>query len=397
MRLAGFALAFIGIFSFPLAAQAHEISGTFDGFERPEYCGGCHKAIYDEWAASMHSKSSPYSDPVHAAAYKAYSMRTSVSGQPAMKPGDGLAKPIDRPYFCGSCHTPTASNMTSLLSGRSGPDPSNRTDTDGVTCSFCHKVTGLNEGARFHTYKISSGIKGNEDLIANPGGAPHQVIKSDFTASFKMCMGCHGKLVNSKGAVICSADLEGYSDCLPCHMPEAEGSPANGSAKKTHAWHGIAGGHDPDMLKKGAVLSLAKEMGRLLVLLKNPNPHFFPTANPMRMAYVKVEFLDGAGKVLYANFNSDPSEDPKCMLMKVFYSGGKKGVPAWEAEGVASDTRLTDNEERTLVYLVPKEAVLARAVLYYRLISPRMLESLRLKPDGQLEKPQVVSSAELKL
>lgn len=362
------------------AASAHQIGAGVKGFEDPAYCGGCHKAIYDEWMGSMHSRSSKYCDPVHEAVFDTFSKAMAAAGKPA-------------PYFCATCHAPTADNLAKLMKGEAMPEPSNITIARGVTCSFCHKVDGVVEGERFNTYNITSGIKGKADT----GKSPHGVIASDFASSYLMCMGCHGKMVNGKGGVVCSADQEGYSDCLNCHMTQMDGAPALGSAKTTHAFHRINGGHDPAMLQKGATVTLGSELGRLLVIVKNPNPHFFPATNPMRVAYVKVEVFGKDGGLLFTNFKKEPSEDPQALFMKVFKAGDKVGVASWDADGVATDTRLRQNEERSLTYLLPEGATRATAKLFYRFVPAPAIEKFGIKPDGTVEKPQLVSEAELEI
>jgi len=358
-------------------AHAHQLPENFKGFEDPEYCGGCHKAIYDEWNSSMHARSYYAGDAVHSAVYDAFAKAMTAAGKPA-------------PYFCASCHMPTADNMAKLSSGEAGPNPANPTNVRGVTCSFCHKADGLIEGERLYSYRITDGIKGR-----GGAGAPHEVVASDFASSYKLCMGCHGKMVNGKGGVICNAAQEGLSDCLKCHMAETDGAPATGSAGKTHAFHGMFGAHDPVTLGRGATVSLGSEMGRLLVSVKNPNPHFFPSTNPMRVAYVKVEVFDAKGEILFTNFKDDPSEDPQALLVKVFKSGDKVGVPTWEADGVAKDTRLRENEERLLTYKLPEGAARATAKLYYRFAAPMAVTKFGIPPDGTVEMAHLVSEGEL--
>jgi len=361
-------------------AYAHSLPAGFSGFENPAACGACHKAIYEEWSGSMHAKSSKFGDPVHSAVYEAYAKTMTASGK---TPG----------YFCASCHTPTADNIAALMKGEAMPDPSNPSNVRGATCSFCHKAEGLVEGERFSTYRFTEGIKG-PDVDSK---APHGAVYSGFAATYKVCLGCHGFMTNSKGGVICSMNDEGVSDCLSCHMQEVDGVPASGSQKSRHFYHGIYGAHDPAMLKKGATVSLKVEAGKLLVVLENPNPHFFPSTNPLRVSFYKLEVFDATGKRLYANFEKDPSEDPKAMMVKLFKAGDKVGVPTWEAEGVAKDTRLTSKEERVVPYDMPAGAARATVKLFYRFAPPQAIEKFGIPADGTVEKPQLVSEAEIKL
>lgn len=374
------AMAMAIIASITAGAHAHQLPDGFKGFDDPANCGACHDAIYSEWEGSMHAKSSKFGDPLHAAVADAF------AGAMAAKGGKGN-------YFCANCHAPAADNMAALMKGEAAPDPENVTNTRGVTCSFCHMVDGVVQGEKFHTYEVTDGIKG---AVADVK-APHATARWSFEDAYDMCLGCHGKLVSGKGGVVCSMEDEGISDCLSCHMETVDGPPAKGSKKAAHAYHGMFGAHDPGMLKKGASVSLAVEGGTLKVTLANPNPHYFPSTNPLRMAFVKFTVLGADGSVMYKNFQNSPEEDPQAMLIKVFKAGGEVGVPSWEAEGVARDTRLKPGETRVLTYSIPDGAAKVKAGLYYRFVPPKAMDKFGIRPDGTVEKPQPVSEAEITL
>lgn len=374
-------LAFVvTVVSGTAAALAHDIPAGFKGFADPAGCGSCHQEIYKEWEGSMHAKSSKFSDGLHGAVADAFAAAMEAKG------GKGS-------YFCANCHTPTADNMAALIRGDAAPDPENLTDTRGVTCSFCHTVDSVVPGERFNTYRVSEGIKGS----SGASNAPHGATKWVFEETYEMCLGCHGKMMNAKGGVVCSMEEEGITDCLTCHMETVEGAPASGSGKTKHAYHGMQGGHDQAMLKRGATVSLGADKGVLTVILNNPNQHYFPSTNPLRMAYVKVVVAGADGKTLFTNFDKAPTEDPQAVLIKVFKAGDQVGVPSWEAEGVARDTRLTPGETRTITYKLPEGAANVKATLYYRFAPPMAIEKFNVKPDGTVEKPHVVSETALTL
>jgi nitrate reductase cytochrome c-type subunit len=385
MRMSGIFLSAAFAVLFVVAGQvypvaAHELPKGFSGYADPAGCGSCHKLIYEEWKGSMHAVSSKFGDPVHSAVHDAFAAAMTAKGK---KPN----------YHCANCHTPTADNMAALMTGEAAPDPDDPTDRAGVTCSFCHMVDEVIPGEKFNTYRVSEGIKGPDA----DSQAPHGALKWGFDKSYEMCLGCHGKKVGGKGGVICSMEEEGIADCIPCHLPKADGPPATGSDKTEHAFHGMFGGHQDEMLRKGASVKLAAGNGRLTVTLENPNPHSFPSTNPLRVAYVKVEVNDGSGTVIFTNFKKDPSEDPSALLVKLFRAGDKVGVPSWEAEGVAKDTRLGPGEVRVIEYPLPKGAKSATATLYYRLMAPKAIEKFGIVPDGSVEKPHVVSRAGIEL
>ncbi len=354
----GVFFAFFLLLMFPAAAFAHKLPAGFKGFRSSASCRPCHLQIYNEWSMSMHSMSGRSSDPAHDAVFRAFSQSMAKAGKKA-------------PYFCGSCHNPAAGRPASgrLASGAKEAYSSN----PGIPCAFCHSVEGMSGGKLFNTYALSTSM--TSAGAVSGVSAPHPVSKWSFNSPSQMCLGCHGKMKNGRGTVICSMDMEGHSDCVKCHMPKTPGAPAAYPAMKktdifvkdTHFSHLFPGGHYTNMLKAGISLSLEVNNGMLSVNIKNANPHYFPSTSPMRAAYVKVEFLDKNGKVLFAS--PAPMPGKKELFMRVFTAGPKKGVPPWMAEK-AVDSRIKSGETRTLTYAVPKGSARARAVLYYRLFTP---------------------------
>lgn len=363
MRTNTILLAFIFLAVLPSGAFAHQYPAGFKGFADSASCAPCHKAIYDEWSASMHAKSSRASDPAHNAVFTGFSQAMAKMGKKA-------------PYFCASCHNP-ASEAAAKTSSQ----------MTGVSCTFCHGVEGVSEGKMFNTYKLATTI-----TAPSAQETPHKVSRWSFARPYMMCLGCHGKMINAKGAVICSADLEGYSDCVKCHMEEKAGPPAEGSAKSSHYSHLFPGGHDKDMLKKGISLSLGSELGKLIVIIKNANPHFFPSTNPMRAAYLKVWVFDKGGKPLFES--PAPAVGQKELFMRVFTADGKVGVPTWEAKGEL-DSRISSHEDRTLIYSLPKGAAKAKAAVYYRLFTPAAAGKLGIP--AKSAEPVEVSEAEIEI
>ncbi len=360
----------------PAWASAHKLPAGFKGFKDSASCAPCHKTIYDEWSMSMHSKSDRASDLAHNAVFSAFTQFMAASGKKAAN-------------FCGSCHNPAAGLPTGAKNAYSS--------MPGIPCTFCHSVEGISVGKAFNTYSLSTSMTSSEAVSGT--SAPHAVSKWSFNSPSEMCLGCHGRMKNGKGTIICSMDLEGHSDCVKCHMEDLPGAPWSYSAKKTsipaketHFSHLFPGGHDIDMLKKGISLSLKTNSGKLLVNIKNENPHYFPSTSPMRATFVKVELLDKDGKILFAS--PAPSPGQKELFMRVFTAGRKKGVPPWLAEK-ALDSRIKAGETRTLTYGLPSGAVRARAALYYRLFTPAAAAKFGIP--AQMAKPVEVTQAEINI
>jgi hypothetical protein len=103
--------------------------------------------------------------------------------------------------FCFRCHTPRG-----WLEGRSTPSDGsalNREDMQGVSCDVCHRlIDPQSEQSRKLIKDVPPGY-GNAMMVADPenvvrgpydqakGAMPHQMVKSEYHASSKLCATCH--------------------------------------------------------------------------------------------------------------------------------------------------------------------------------------------------------------
>ncbi len=355
-------------------------------FKESKECSECHQTIYEEWEKSMHSMSSPHKDMAHKAVYKKFLGAMKKAG----KKGN---------YHCGNCHTPMAGNLQDLISGKAQPDSNNWKEVEGVGCTFCHRIKSIISGKNFNSYKI------NEDgayYVSNTSmDAPHKTSKSDLFKDGTVCMGCHSHLINPKGASICVMREEGEGNCLECHMKEVDGVPAIDSKKTTHKSHLMMGGHDLNILKQAVVLDADIEAGEdksgvLFVKLINKIAHTFPSTNPMRIAFIRIEATDKDGNKIWSNFNKSPMEDKKALFFKAFKGGDKVGVPAWKAESIAFDTRLKTGEKREIEYRLDNKDIKKITVnLIYRLFPPMAIDMLEIPRDGVNDKSYIIAKKEI--
>jgi len=368
-------------------AMAHQIPKDADEFIKSEECSGCHQEIYMEWKESFHSKSSAHINKAHAAVHKAYSNAMEQSG----KEGN---------YYCGSCHTPMASNLKELMNGEAQLDEKDWTQTEGVGCAFCHRIENVLHMLKFNQYRIT---KDNAFAVSyNVTNAPHQVVTSPVFSTGEMCMGCHSHNINSNGAPICVMKEEGDDNCLKCHMPRVEGAKAIGSKSKTHLSHKISGAHDIDMLREAVSMdsSLIHKDGKttLEVILSNKISHTFPSTNPMRLAYVRVKILGKNKHTIWSNFTKSPMEDKTAVFFKAFKNLDKVGVPSWAATDIAFDTRLKAKEIRTLNYpIVVEKGVRIIVELVYKLFPPDALDTLGIPRDGVNDIDYIIHKEEIGL
>ncbi len=356
---------------FPVLSSAHDIPKGSVPFAPSMRCRKCHPAIYQEWSRSMHGQSSLHKDRSHLAVYKKFVADRKKAG----KPGN---------YHCANCHAPMAKNLKALMSGKAKPDAKAWEESEGVGCSFCHRIDSIIHQKNFNRYRING--DGAFAVSIPSGKAPHTTRGSALFAKGRLCMGCHGHKVSGRGVVICSMEQEGSGNCLSCHMAERAGAPAVTSARKTHRSHAMAGGHDPAMLKKAVKLSgkiiRANGKKKLKVTLSNKTTHAFPSTNPMRMAFLKITARNARNEVIWSNFSKGPMEDKEGVFLKAFAAGKKVGVPAWKAQRIAFDNRLKTGEERRLTYPIPAETGKVTLTLYYRLFTPKAIRMLNIPALG---------------
>lgn len=365
------------------AAHGHELPEGAVPLAQSEQCGGCHPQIFKEWQESFHAKSSAHKDAAHKTMHQAFVKAMTAQG----KPGN---------YHCANCHAPMSDNLADLMAGKAEPDSGNATQAEGVGCAFCHRIEAVVEKKNFNQYKLNKDGAYHTSRPANEKAA-HKTAQSPLFADSTVCMGCHSHYINPKEAPICVMSEEGKGNCISCHMPQAEGGPAAASAAKSHRSHRMMGGHDLEMLKQAVSLEAGiKTEGKQKVLtveVKNIIEHTFPSTNPMRMAFVKVVVKDKAGTVIWENFKTDPmAEDKQAVFCKAFKAGDKVGVPSWEAEGVAFDTRLKTGETRSLTYTLDNPAASTVEVeLFYLLFPPKAIDGFGIPKDGVNEKKYSVA------
>jgi len=199
--------------------------------DRSESCGagGCHEAIWHQWAGSPHR---------FAAANRLYG--AAVAELVAQERWDGVR-------FCANCHDPAA-----VLSGTleeayagGGPGPS----SEGVGCVVCHSIR------KVHGRPPANGAMDIDLVPPEPGEGEQlaQRIRLDArrhrlawssnpgTSTSSICKVCHRVQVGREGELVLKytdppVAGEGRDDerCADCHLPRAGGD------ERSHAMAGIA-------------------------------------------------------------------------------------------------------------------------------------------------------------
>jgi hypothetical protein len=177
-------------------------------YMNPEVCSKCHQRIFGQYTESMHAKA--FSDPVFF--NQVYNVLL-----PQAKRNPELMR---RAGLCLACHSPT----TFLTQGqRLPPREYLNQNPDGVTCDFCHTISG---------YKGS--VPGSANYISSPGETKLGPLKFNTTyhhqysalhRKSEFCGICHDA-TNAHGVQMLSTYSEWKSSpwpekgiqCQDCHM-----------------------------------------------------------------------------------------------------------------------------------------------------------------------------------
>jgi len=261
----------------------------------PDNCKNCHKAQYDTWKGSLHSK--------------------------AMSPGlMGQLNPDKKPEFAASCyfcHAPLSEQAEYRIQKpevRTQKNLSfdNKLKLSGVSCSVCHLREGKVYGPPTPHPSLSpegrglgrggkSEITGRADVppVSENQGGHNGFIEKDFFEKAEFCAACHqmdeGYELNGK--VLTNTYREWkeseYSrnniTCQKCHMPDRQ-----------HLFRGI---HDPDMVRKGVGFEIAakeirKNSIKVSFIITNIGVgHYFPTYTTP-LIIIKGFIIDGKGKMI---------------------------------------------------------------------------------------------------
>ena len=267
-----------------------KLSSEFKGqeFISSNICGKCHVDIFKYWKNSMHSLS--YQDPIFMNAYKQAFFDT-----------DGKAK-----EFCLRCHAPIAYYSKDF-------GFKNEVSKEGITCDFCHSVSGIDLDNFNQPYKVEPS-KTKYGPHKNMESPVHITKATNFFRRSEFCAGCH-ELKGKNGVNIISTYSEWkegpYSkkgiQCQNCHMPYGPGSIVDQNLKKSVVkmnLHDVSGGHSVELLGKVAkveIIELKKGDGTISAKVKVTNVksgHKIPTGTPTRELILKVTVKNSKGNTL---------------------------------------------------------------------------------------------------
>jgi len=305
-------------------------------------CNECHEKIYEEFQSSAHAKG-----------YFGGALHRKIANKVSTKK-----------YECASCHMPMADNIDALKSGEARPDRNNKTHTDAVSCYFCHTIAYVKNAHKANINTKARQAKNYKPTLYGSLRKPddndkHSSVTNPVYAK-KVCMGCHSHKRNDNNVTIFKAMQEKKDGkkpqnslgCIKCHMPMLSGGveKMDKKARGEHVSHKFLGINDVEFRKTGVDINISTENKKLTVTLTNKMEHPL-IVQPARAKYLKIE-VSRADKVIWTNYEKDPSEDRQGYFAYTFKKEGKKIIiPAHATQGEVHN--LEAKERKDLEYSIP--------------------------------------------
>ncbi len=352
--------------SVPSVAGALPSNVPSSQFPEPASCG-CHAQLLSTWQVSMHAK---------ALDDKAYQTKLRQAQEATNgKLGE----------FCNTCHGPVATMTGAMKVGSISPA------NNGVTCMFCHQVTGTTKPVA----NVSQTVKpdGTRRAQIKDPQAPHPVAFSEFHQTAEFCGACHNVRHPVNGMHL-EATYEEWRKspyakegvkCQDCHMSQTVGGvgPHTGEACAggpqrsniyTMSFVGANVGQGPPVASKAQlqraatlkleapeILSEGSNVATVTITNKNAG-HYLPTGlTEIRQMWLQVtaEGPDGKKVVGTRKFGTELED-----------KNGKFPVELWDAVKVHSDDRIPPRQSTTSTFTIELpdgvESANLKAALYYR-------------------------------
>jgi len=384
-------------------------------FEDPKVCSYCHKEIYKEWANSRHAKAwdNKWYQPDFLLAHEETEGLTDI--------------------LCGACHAPIAAR-TGLLPPADG-SRFDETSQRGISCDFCHTVTGVenmyNMGHVSEPGNVKRGPRGDGQSLH------HEVRFSEIHTQADFCGSCHMVIHPVTGVYIIDTWEDWKNNdygrqnirCQDCHMTPTPGvgkrqgrAALMGKNRENLAFHGFVGGsaYVQDALGNAKQAELSREVLRaaaevklfervtsdgvleLNVEVHNVGAgHKIPTGTPyIRKMWLQVEVTDQAGNVVYTSGHIDDKNhvDPDAVFFRVLFrdAEGNLTEKSWRAHGIGYDRRIPANgmdSETYRIALPGKGEYNVSTRLMYRSFAQKSLDEINERTNQSLPPVESVEMA----
>ena len=261
LLLSNLLLATLLSFSWPDELMAKH---TYDDYENPYVCMGCHFELFKQWNASSMAKSM-----TNKFMQAQYFKLVLPDGKADQKVKDVIGG-------CIGCHAPA-----SFVVGDIPPKPAekNTPANYGVFCDFCHTITGMEgETPVNFNYTIDPG-KIKRGPFKDSISPHHDTAYSEFHTKAEFCGMCHNE-VNPFGVMVKATYSEWKEgpyakqgiQCQDCHMTPSgrlgdDGKPryasgivaTGGPKREKYFTHRFPGAHTPGQVEGAIKLAISAD------------------------------------------------------------------------------------------------------------------------------------------
>ncbi len=268
-------------------------------------CKECHKDIYNEYKYSYHSKGY-FNDILH----------RKVADKISLKK-----------YDCATCHMPASNNIKEMISGKDRPNQQNITNSDAISCFFCHEIAYVKKAHRFNINIVTKQVEGYKPSLygslENPDENDKHSSLNNPLYNKNVCKGCHAHKRNENGLLIFQTMKkdENSKECIKCHMPYIPGGNENMNkrARTKHRSHYFKGIRSSEMRKKSVSIKInLNKKDNIIITLKNKMSHPL-IVQAAREMFLQVLVKRG-DKVIWSN------KQDKNSYFKYEYLKGKKDI-----------------------------------------------------------------------
>ncbi|OQX59825.1 MAG: hypothetical protein B5M52_02105 [Helicobacteraceae bacterium 4484_230] len=388
MRIVFVAILFISSLFGAAGEAAPELNKKFHDSSR---CKPCHAQIVKEWSGSYHAKSHFKNNEYLRKSMK-YVGRKSRKSDNAVK------------VECATCHNPRIAvtevgadyEIMSVMKLDKGSKVNKALESDelneGINCLVCHNVkkvhSELDESKRGVRRLEWNKVGEMSGPYKNANSPYHKTHYRDFIGKDpkELCFVCHANDRSTENVIFTDMKKE-YSEtgkqCADCHMsPKKEGFASNlpiensKPKKRMIREHGFVGAHQAWMWDGALHLNAKVKDKKLLVTLKNDNPHNIPSGFGARELIIDVEYQSGS-KII----------ERKHLSLTRHYKDkrGKPTIPHLAKE-MSKDMSIPANGSRTFSLPLVKGAGMIVVTLSYRLVNDEVHKLLGLKEPQWSEK-----------
>lgn len=307
-------------------------------------CKDCHLDISQQWEHSSHSRSDRSKNLLFGRMY--FQSLKVTRGATMLK--------------CGPCHETVAFVNQDFNTIR-------EVTTEGVTCSYCHAISGPGSPDGIPPYTLDLGHYFGTIRMPVPTTS-HQSEYSDYIKSSEYCGACHA-YKNQHGVQISDTYAEWKRSkyakqgvtCQGCHMPGRPGRISHlGPARPRVADHTFS----PEALHKarpnaavGMTLRAERTRSgdslRVFALVSNTGwGHSLPTGNDQYIALIRIRVLTSTGAIVWEN---DPFTEWSTSIFGIVLADELGVWPAdtWEARIILSNRRIKAGGSALVRYDVP--------------------------------------------